>query len=186
MVEHTWNSFSLTDSNERDENSKFFHGIINKKRSQLAVRGVFVDGLWVTDLCKVKDAFSNHFEARFQEPDPFRLKFQCSFNNRLSPIQVEDLEKSVTRDEILMAVWSCGENKSPGPDGYSFEFFRKYWNIVGIDFCEAVEYFFLKGNFPIGCNASFIALIPKVMDAKFVSDYRPISLIGCIYKVVTK
>nr|GFC82692.1 RNA-directed DNA polymerase, eukaryota, reverse transcriptase zinc-binding domain protein [Tanacetum cinerariifolium] len=101
-------------------------------------------------------------------------------------MQVEDLEKSVTRAEIRMAVWSCGENKSPGLDGYSFKFFRKYWNIVGIDFCEAVEYFFSKGIFPIGCNASFIALIPKVLDAKFVSDYRPISLIGCIYKVVTK
>nr|GEY18038.1 RNA-directed DNA polymerase, eukaryota [Tanacetum cinerariifolium] len=141
---------------EGDENSKFFHGIINKKRSQLAVRGVFVDGLWVADPCKVKDAF------------------------------LDDLEKNVTRDEIRMAVWSCGENKSPGPDEYSFEFFRKYWNIVGIDFCEAVEYFFLNENFPIGCNASFIALIPKVMHDKFVSDYRPISLIGCIYKVVTK
>nr|GEY74007.1 RNA-directed DNA polymerase, eukaryota, reverse transcriptase zinc-binding domain protein [Tanacetum cinerariifolium] len=141
---------------EGDENSKFFHGIINKKSSQLAVRGVFVDGLWVTDPCKVKDAL------------------------------FEDLEKSVTRDEIRITVWSCGENKSPGPDGYSFEFFRKYWNIFGIDFCEAVEYFFLKGIFPIGCNASFIALIPKVLDAKFVSDYRPISLIGCIYNVVTK
>nr|GEU99330.1 G-type lectin S-receptor-like serine/threonine-protein kinase LECRK1 [Tanacetum cinerariifolium] len=85
---------------EGDENSKFFHGIINKKRSQLAIRGVFVDGLWVTDPCKVKDAFRNHFEARFQESDPFQLKFQCSFNNRLSPIQVKDLEKSITRDEI--------------------------------------------------------------------------------------
>nr|GEZ58185.1 RNA-directed DNA polymerase, eukaryota [Tanacetum cinerariifolium] len=39
---------------EGDENSKFFHGIINKKRSQLAVRGVFVDGLWVTDPCIFK------------------------------------------------------------------------------------------------------------------------------------
>ncbi|GKF11601.1 hypothetical protein Tco_0049527, partial [Tanacetum coccineum] len=29
---------------EGDENSKFFHGLINKKRSQLSIRGVFVDG----------------------------------------------------------------------------------------------------------------------------------------------
>ncbi|GKD68062.1 RNA-directed DNA polymerase, eukaryota, partial [Tanacetum coccineum] len=36
------------------------------------------------------------------------------------------------------------------------------------------------------CNASFIALIPKVTDTKFVTDFRPISLIGCVYKVVTK
>nr|GEX24399.1 RNA-directed DNA polymerase, eukaryota [Tanacetum cinerariifolium] len=34
---------------EGDENSKFFHGIINKKRSQLAIRGIFVDGTWCTE-----------------------------------------------------------------------------------------------------------------------------------------
>nr|GEY19111.1 RNA-directed DNA polymerase, eukaryota, reverse transcriptase zinc-binding domain protein [Tanacetum cinerariifolium] len=34
---------------EWDENLKFFHGIINKKRSQLSIRGVFVDGDWNTD-----------------------------------------------------------------------------------------------------------------------------------------
>ncbi|GJV65694.1 RNA-directed DNA polymerase, eukaryota [Tanacetum coccineum] len=41
-------------------------------------------------------------------------------------------------------------------------------------------------NFAIGCNSSFVALIPKVLDPKVVSDYRPISLIGSLYKVVTK
>nr|GEX15562.1 zinc knuckle CX2CX4HX4C [Tanacetum cinerariifolium] len=41
-------------------------------------------------------------------------------------------------------------------------------------------------SFPKGCNSSFIALIPKVLDAKFVSDFRPISLIGCVYNVITK
>nr|GEY50360.1 zinc finger, CCHC-type [Tanacetum cinerariifolium] len=34
---------------EGDENSKFFHGIINKKMSQLAIRGIFVDGSWCTE-----------------------------------------------------------------------------------------------------------------------------------------
>ncbi|GKB81652.1 RNA-directed DNA polymerase, eukaryota, partial [Tanacetum coccineum] len=42
------------------------------------------------------------------------------------------------------------------------------------------------GSFPKGCNSSFVALIPKVTDAKFVNDFLPISLIGCVYKVVTK
>nr|GEX75387.1 hypothetical protein [Tanacetum cinerariifolium] len=44
----------------------------------------------------------------------------------------------------------------------------------------------VNGSFPRGCNASFIALIPKVVDAKLVTDFLPISLIGCVYKVVTK
>nr|GEV58921.1 RNA-directed DNA polymerase, eukaryota, reverse transcriptase zinc-binding domain protein [Tanacetum cinerariifolium] len=36
------------------------------------------------------------------------------------------------------------------------------------------------------CNSSFIALIPKISNAKFVSDFRPISLIGCQYKIIGK
>ncbi|GJW42685.1 RNA-directed DNA polymerase, eukaryota [Tanacetum coccineum] len=96
------------------------------------------------------------------------------------------MDKLISRDEIKSAVWSCGENKSPGPDGYTFEFFRRYWNFIGPDLCSAVECFFDKGSFPMGNNASFIALIPKVPDAKYVTDYRPISLIGSVYKVITK
>nr|GFB68207.1 RNA-directed DNA polymerase, eukaryota [Tanacetum cinerariifolium] len=92
----------------------------------------------------------------------------------------------VSRDEIRLAVWNCGENKSPGLDGYSFEFFRKYWNLVGSDLCDSVEHFFETGSFPNGCNSSFVALISKITDAKFVNDFRPISLIGSVYKVVTK
>ncbi|GJX34701.1 RNA-directed DNA polymerase, eukaryota [Tanacetum coccineum] len=80
------------------------------------------------------------------------------------------LDRAVSRDEIRRAVWNCGENKSPGPDGYTFEFFRKYWSLVGADFCDAVDYFFKSGTFPRGCNSSFIALIPKVNDAKFFPE----------------
>ncbi|GJR63333.1 RNA-directed DNA polymerase, eukaryota [Tanacetum coccineum] len=166
--------------------TKFFHGIINKKRSQLAIRGVFVNGLWCIDPGKVKEAFFNHFEARFKKPVAHRFMLNFPFNKRLSEVQAADLERSVSRDEIRLAVWNCGENKSPGPDGYTFEFFRKYWNFIGPDFYEAVEYFFETGLSSKGCNSSFVALIPKVADAKFVNDFRPISLIGSVYKVVTK
>ncbi|GJS38363.1 RNA-directed DNA polymerase, eukaryota [Tanacetum coccineum] len=62
----------------------------------------------------------------------------------------------------------------------------EYWTVVGPDFCIAVKWFFDHGVFAIGCNSSFVALIPKVLDPKVVSDYRPISLIGSLYKVVTK
>ena len=92
----------------------------------------------------------------------------------------------MTREEIRKAVWCCGDNKSPGPDGFTFEFFKKYWSFIGPDFCDAVDHFFVNGSFSKGCNSSFVTLIPKVMDANFVNDFRPISLIGCVYKVVTK
>ncbi|GJV08266.1 hypothetical protein Tco_1345922 [Tanacetum coccineum] len=33
--------------------------------------------------------------------------------------KVDELDRAVSRDEIRRAVWNCGENKSPGPDGYT-------------------------------------------------------------------
>nr|GEV20284.1 RNA-directed DNA polymerase, eukaryota [Tanacetum cinerariifolium] len=99
---------------------------------------------------------------------------------------VTELEKPVTTEEIRKAVWGCGENKSPGPDGFSFEFFCKFWNIIGPNMCVAVEWFFTHNSFTRGCNAFFVSLIPKVQDPTSVSDFRPISLIGSLYKVVTK
>ncbi|GJU52608.1 hypothetical protein Tco_1226322 [Tanacetum coccineum] len=54
------------------------------------------------------------------------------------------------------------------------------------DVVYTVSYFFIECMFPKGRNASFIALIPKMQDAKVVKDYRPISLIGSLYKIIAK
>ena len=78
---------------EGDENSKFFHGIINKRRSQLAIRGVFVDGIWRTDPETIKTTFANHFAERFNVPDAFRFKINFQFQKKLSLSQAEDLDR---------------------------------------------------------------------------------------------
>ncbi|GJR84433.1 RNA-directed DNA polymerase, eukaryota [Tanacetum coccineum] len=155
------------------ENSKFFHGIINRKRANLSVKGILVEGDWVDEPSSIKDEFRNHFATRFQDPGPSRGSINFIFPNRLNPEQASDLESPVTRDEIRNAVWSCGENKSPGPDGFTFEFFRKFRNVIGSDFCIAVEWFFDRGSFAIGCNSSFIALIPKILDPKCGDPLAP-------------
>ncbi|GJY98751.1 RNA-directed DNA polymerase, eukaryota [Tanacetum coccineum] len=171
---------------EGDENTKYFHGILNKKRSQLAIRGTLVNGEWISNPVGVKREFYSHFKNQFSPSYTPRLSFDFVFPNRLSTDQVEDLERLVTYDEVKRAVWDCGANKSPGPDGFTFEFFRKFWKTLDQDVFQAVSDFFENGHIPRGCNASFIALIPKIHDAKIVKDFRPISLIGSIYKIITK
>lgn len=49
-----------------------------------------------------------------------------------------------------------------------------------------LDEFYVNGGFPKGSNASFLALIPKVHDPQNLNEYRPISLVGCIYKIVAK
>ena len=68
---------------EGDENLKYFHGIINKKRSHLAIRGVFDEGTWLTDPSLVRKAFLDHYESRFKKPTSAGLKFNFTFPNRL-------------------------------------------------------------------------------------------------------
>ena len=42
---------------ERDENSRYFHGILNSKRRYLSIRGIKWEGEWITDVCNVKEIF---------------------------------------------------------------------------------------------------------------------------------
>ncbi|GKB36671.1 hypothetical protein Tco_0881613 [Tanacetum coccineum] len=132
---------------EGDENSKFFHGIINRKRANLSIKGIMVDGEWVDDPNRVKAEFRAHFSSRFQDPGLSRSRINFRFPTRLKTDQITDLEKPISSDEIRDAVWACGANKSPGPDGFSFEFFRKFWSLIGPDMCVAVEWFFSHSTF---------------------------------------
>nr|GEZ21480.1 RNA-directed DNA polymerase, eukaryota [Tanacetum cinerariifolium] len=127
-----------------------------------------IEGEWVDDPSKVKDEFRDYFASRLCDPGIRHGVINFNFSNRLNIDQSGELEAPISRDEIRRAVWDCGENKSPGPDGFTFEFFRRFWNIVGPDLCLAVEWFFHHASFPVRCNYSFIALIPKILNPKSV------------------
>nr|GEY12885.1 RNA-directed DNA polymerase, eukaryota [Tanacetum cinerariifolium] len=169
-----------------DENSKYFHGVLNKNRNQHSIRGILVDGNWIKTPSLVKKEFLSYFSNCFDRPPKFRLHNNAEFPNKLSPEQKSDLEINVTRSEIKKAVWDCGTDKSPSPDGFTFGFFRRYCSFLENDVNEAVNAFFTNGNFPKGINSSFITLIPKNQEAKTTKDFCPITLIGCIYKIITK
>ncbi|XP_074265292.1 uncharacterized protein LOC141587719 [Silene latifolia] len=73
----------------------------------------------------------------------------------------EALLTPVTRAEIKKALFDIDSNKSPGMDGFSAGFFKKAWEIVGNDFCLAVEDFFKTGFLPKQANTTLVSLIPN-------------------------
>nr|GEV38593.1 RNA-directed DNA polymerase, eukaryota [Tanacetum cinerariifolium] len=101
--------------------------------------------------------------AKFSKPGYRRAILHTSFPKRLSTDQQIELESEVSNEEIKRAVWDCGMEKAPGPNGFTFGFYRQFV-----------------------CNSSFIALIPKIPGANVVKDFRPISLIGSLYKIIAK
>nr|GEW76379.1 RNA-directed DNA polymerase, eukaryota [Tanacetum cinerariifolium] len=51
----------------------------------------------------------------------------------------DDLEREVSNEEMKRAVWDCGIDNAPGPDGFTFDFYRQYWDIIGNDVVDAVK-----------------------------------------------
>ncbi|GJS26873.1 RNA-directed DNA polymerase, eukaryota [Tanacetum coccineum] len=123
---------------------------------------------------------------RFDKPSVNRACIDTPFPVSLSIDQKEDMERKISKEEVKRAVWDCGVDKSPGPDGFSFSFYRHFWHVIEKDVFEAVDYFFMYGEIPNGCNSNFIALIPKILDANMVKDFRPINFDRSLYKIIAK
>ncbi|KAJ9557521.1 hypothetical protein OSB04_012135 [Centaurea solstitialis] len=171
---------------ERDENSRFFHGIVNNRVKNFRIHGLNCNGSWVSEPAKIKDAALAFFKSKFEENHPIRPTLTSSLFKKISDTQRAWLERPFTEEEVKAAMWSCGNNKAPGPDGFTFEFIRKFWDVIGSDFVDAVKFFESNCQINPGSNSSFITLVPKVKDPLSLVDYCLINLIGCVCKVISK
>ncbi|KAJ9544401.1 hypothetical protein OSB04_024108 [Centaurea solstitialis] len=169
-----------------DENSRFFHGIVNNRRAKKWVHGLSIDGIWTSDPSLLKSHIFNFFQDKFKDQPGEKFSFRSSFLRKLSRDQSFNLEAPITNTEVKNAVWSCGGDKAPGPDGFSFAFLRKFWELVGNDFYKALKDFEDNPSHIAASNASFIALVPKAKDPLRINENRPIHLMGCVSKVISK
>lgn len=87
---------------------------------------------------------------------------------------------------VRNAIWDCDSNKSPGSDGYTFCFIREMWLTLKNDIMRFFVEFHQFGRIVRGGNANFVTLIPKKSNPQQIKDFRPISLIGCAYKILAK
>ena len=78
-------------------------------------------------------------------------------------------------------------NKSPGSDGLTTEFYRAFWNIISTYFVNSFTYAFNTGNLSISQRQGIISLIPKKKkDTQYLKNCRPATLLNVDYKIDTK
>ena len=65
-------------------------------------------------------------------------------------------------------------------------FFHKCWSVVEKDVMDLFDYFHRHSMFEWSLNASFLTLIPKKCNVVSIKDFRPISLVGSVYKLLPK
>ncbi|KAI3820444.1 hypothetical protein L1987_07991 [Smallanthus sonchifolius] len=143
-----------------DENSSYFHSKVNANISGNRINGLRFNGEWVSNPVLLKDKIRDYFAKKFLEPIVVRPPME--------------------------AIWECGDDRAPGPDGYNFRFLKRCWPCFEQDFYRLFEEFFKEPHISLGCSSSFIALIAKVTDPTWPHEFRPVSLVGCISKAISK
>ncbi|KAJ9565877.1 hypothetical protein OSB04_001843 [Centaurea solstitialis] len=173
---------------EGDENSKFFHRVSKFREHKNALASLTIDRTWLEEPDEIKRYVADFFRKKFAKTQTHTPSNKLNMRGlkRLSEDGAISLEERFTEEEVWSAIKECGRNKSPGPDGFTIEFVKKFWNIIKYDLLRFFDWFWEEGNISGGCNASFLTLIPKSENPFGLNDFRPISLIGILYKILLK
>ncbi|GKV27589.1 hypothetical protein SLEP1_g36748 [Rubroshorea leprosula] len=171
---------------EGDANTRFFHRVAKGRRAQNNIAGLMCDGVWIDEPDLVKNEIVRYFTSLFQGEQWNRPKLGNINFQQLSEEKKDWLERPFSVEEIEEGLRSCEGSKAPGPDGYNFNFLKYAWQSIKEDFINFFSEFHRNGKLVRGLNSSFIAMIPKKLNAIELKDYRPISLLGCVYKLLAK
>nr|GEW90194.1 RNA-directed DNA polymerase, eukaryota, reverse transcriptase zinc-binding domain protein [Tanacetum cinerariifolium] len=153
---------------------------------------VFNSFIWNSGLTEIPMGgclftWMNKAGSKLSKLDRFLLSEDVDVNHPdLKAIVLDKLCKKASLEEIRNAVWSCGNDKSPGPDGFSFLFIKTYWDFFKEDAVSFINNFLDSKSMPRGTDSSFITLVPKIANPILIRYFRPISLIGLQYKIVPK
>jgi hypothetical protein len=102
----------------------------------------------------------------------------------LSNTESKSLEGKIRLEEASTVLKNMKNNKSPGSSGFSAEFYKCFWNRIGLFVCRALNHAFISGNLSVIQTQGIITCIPKGDKPKqFLKNWRPITLLNTIYKI---
>uniref|UniRef100_A0A2N9FVR5 Reverse transcriptase domain-containing protein n=1 Tax=Fagus sylvatica TaxID=28930 RepID=A0A2N9FVR5_FAGSY len=171
---------------EGDKNTKFFHRLANSHRRHNSISTLVVNGELSSDSEAIAECITQFYQSLFTEVDGRRPYLEGLDFSILSNEDAAGLERPFEEDEVTGVVHGFVGDKAPGPDGFPMAFFQFCWDTVRMDIMKVLNYFHGMGSFERSLNATFLALIPKKVEAVEVKDFRPISLIGGVYKILAK
>jgi hypothetical protein len=92
-----------------------------------------------------------------------------------------------TEEEVWNIIRALPSDKSPRPDGFTARFPQVAWSVIQPDLMAAFDPFWhLDFRNLHNTNDALISLLLKSMEAASIKDYRPISLIHVVGKLITK
>lgn len=176
---------------EGEQNTKFFHrSAIDYRNANRILELKNHEGDILRNHDDISGLLTNHFSNIAQEPNVNReaaiQEITSAIPRLITDEQNWSLRKRITMEEVEEAVKSMPNDKAPGPDGFTINFYKACWDIVKNDIWEIVEDSRRSKTILKSLNSTFIALVPKVEEANTPDKFRPIALCNVIYKIISK
>jgi hypothetical protein len=96
------------------------------------------------------------------------------------------LTQELTLKEIQEAILAMPKDKAPGCDGIPTEFFQEFMSEVSLTLLQAFSAMFRNGETSELINKGLIILIPKLGDQARIGNWRLITMLGILYKILAK
>lgn len=168
-----------------DRNTSYFQNFVKVRRqmnswSKLMIADELIDNQGLID-----DHIINHFSNLYADPVKNRPTLEGLSFARVSESQNASLIRPFEEEEVLAALNALPNAKTPGVDGFPIGLLKKSWFMKDDVLCFLQD-FHSTGRMDWRLNTTLLTLIPTKRDASWINDFRPISLVSAVYKILAK
>lgn len=149
---------------EGDKNTAYFHALANQRRRKKTITSLEGPNGVVHDTPAMLQIAINFYKNLFGKEDRMDINLDPDFwdpTNIVTDEENELLAQPFSEEEIKEAVFSSYADGAPGPDGFPFLFYQKFWELIKFDLINLFRDFDQNTADLFRLNFAILTLIPK-------------------------
>ena len=139
-------------------------------------------------LSMIQTYYSNLYNSQATDAqDSFEIFTKSTEIPKLDDADRDALDGPLTYEECKKSLETFGNGKSPGEDGFTVEFHKYFFDLVGADLLASLNRAYELGRLSVSQRRGIITLLPKD-DAELLllQNWRPITLLNVDHKIASK